>query len=173
MAEENASLWAPWRMEYIRSLSPDAKDDGCFLCGYWGQPDSDQENRVVWRTSRCMVVLNRFPYTNGHLLVAPAEHVGELAALDDDTLIDMTRATRDAVGLLTDVLHPQGFNVGINLGRCAGAGLPGHVHTHIVPRWSGDTNYMAVIGDTRVVPQSLDDLHTQLTEQAAKSGLRS
>ncbi len=160
-------------MEYIHSLDKDDENDGCFLCRYWNDPEGDEKNRVVWRTSRSMVVLNRFPYTNGHLLVAPGAHVGALPALDDDDLIDMTRATRDAVRVLTETMHPHGFNTGINLGRCAGAGLPGHVHTHIVPRWNGDTNYMAVIGDMRIIPQSLDALHGQLTDQAAKCGLLS
>ncbi len=172
MAENNTNLWAPWRMDYIHSLADDGPDDGCFLCRYWSQPDGDADNHVVWRAERMFVVMNRFPYTNGHLLIAPSEHVGELTGLADDVLAEMTRVTRDAVRLLAETIHPQGFNIGINQGRCAGAGLPDHVHTHIVPRWSGDTNFMAVLGDIRVVPQALDALHEQLVGQAAAFGLK-
>ncbi len=171
MVEQNKNLWAPWRMEYIHSLGPDARDDGCFLCTYWQHPKDDVANRVLWRSDNVYVVMNRFPYTNGHLLIAPGAHVGDMTAMDDDLLAEMTRATRDAIRVLTDVASPQGFNVGINLGRCAGAGLPDHIHTHIVPRWNGDTNYMAVVGDVRVIPQSLDALHEQLVTAADNIGL--
>ncbi len=171
MAEQNSNLWAPWRLEYIQSLAPGEADDGCFICRYWEEPENDRQNHVVWRGNRVFVIMNRFPYTNGHLLIAPSRHVGEMQAIGEDDLMEMTRVTRDSVRLLEETLHPQGFNIGTNLGRCAGAGVPGHLHTHVVPRWSGDTNYMAVIGDVRVVPQSLDGLHDQLTANAVKLGL--
>lgn len=170
MAEENTNLWAPWRMEYIQSLEGEAGDDGCFLCRYWANPADDTKNHVLWRTDRVMVVMNRFPYTNGHLLIAPSEHIGELTELPDDVLSGMGFAARDAVRVLSETIHPHGFNVGINLGRCAGAGLPGHVHTHVVPRWNGDTNFMAILGDVRVVPQALGALHDQLTAVATNLG---
>ena len=171
MAESNKNLWAPWRMEYIRSLEPGEEDQGCFLCRYWANPADDRENRVVWRAQRVLVVMNRFPYTNGHLMISPAEHVGDLSGLDEPSSAEITRATRDAVRVLTETIRPQGFNIGINIGRCAGAGLPDHIHTHVVPRWSGDTNYMAIVGDVRVVPQSLDALHRELSASAIKLGL--
>ncbi len=171
MPEVNRNLWAPWRMEYIHSLGPDAEDEGCFLCRYWEDPSGDLENRVVWRGRHTFVLMNKWPYTNGHLLIAPAEHVPDLSALDDASLLELTRATRDAVRVVAESVHAHGFNVGFNLGQCAGAGLPGHVHTHVVPRWNGDTSYVTTIGDARVIPQSLDELHELLKSNAAKLGI--
>jgi ATP adenylyltransferase len=115
--------------------------------------------------------MNRFPYTNGHLLVASAEHKAELSELSDAALSEMTRGIRDAVEVLRGAIRPDGFNIGYNLGRCAGAGLPGHIHAHVVPRWTGDTNFMAVVGDVRVVPDSLDALHAELVKIARARGL--
>jgi ATP adenylyltransferase len=172
MAEFNTNIWAPWRMEYIRSLGEEAKEDGCFLCHYWDHPDEDEKNRVVWRTASTFVVMNRFPYTNGHLLIAHAAHKADLIDLDDAELTELTRALRDGVELLRKTLGPHGFNIGYNVGQCAGAGLPGHLHAHIVPRWSGDTNFMAVLGDYRIVPDSLDALWAELVENANAAGLR-
>lgn len=171
MADFSKNLWAPWRMEYIRSLGEE-EDEGCFLCRYWEEPNRDRENRVIWRTPSTFGVMNRFPYTNGHLLIAHAEHKANLSDLSDDELYEMTRAVRHGTDLLRETVSPQGFNIGFNLGRCAGAGLPGHLHAHIVPRWSGDTNFMAVIGDSRVVPDSLDALYADLIERAEAAGLR-
>jgi len=172
MPEFNPNLWAPWRMEYIRSLAPEVTDQGCFLCRYWSDPASDQANHVLWRRSSSLVVMNRFPYTNGHLIVSHAEHKSDLAELTDDELSEMTRTIRDGVELLRATLRPQGFNIGYNMGYCAGAGLPGHLHAHVVPRWSGDTNFMAVIGDARVVPDSLDALYGELVKSVEAAGLR-
>lgn len=159
-------------MEYIRSLAQELSDDGCFLCRYWEHPDRDRDNHVIWRTVSALVVMNRFPYTNGHLLIAHAGHLGDLGDLSEDELAEMTRMIRDAVSVLRKTLSPHGFNIGYNLGRCAGAGLPDHLHAHVVPRWSGDTNFMAVIGDSRVVPDSLDVLFADLTKNATAAGLR-
>ncbi len=172
MAEFSSNLWAPWRMEYIRALGGDVTDEGCFLCRYWREPAVDRTNHVVWRTKTSFVVMNRFPYTNGHLIVSHAEHKSDLSELNDDELSQMARTIRDGVELLRATLQPQGFNIGYNVGHCAGAGLPGHLHAHIVPRWSGDTNFMAVIGDTRVVPDSLDVLYGDLVKTAEVAGLR-
>lgn len=162
MPDFNANLWAPWRMEYIRSLGPETTDDGCFLCRYWSNPQDDASNHVVLRGQTAYVVMNRFPYTNGHLMVALAEHKADITELTDSEWIEMTRLTRDAVAILRAAIKPQGFNVGYNLGRCAGAGLPGHLHAHIVPRWDGDTNFMAVVGEVRVIPDSLDAMWKEL-----------
>ena len=173
MPESHNNLWAPWRMQYIRSLEQEEADHGCFLCRYHSAPEQDESNHVLWRTPHAFVVMNRFPYTNGHLLVAPAAHEPDLAALDDASLLDMTQAIRDGVAVLEQTIRPQGFNIGYNLGRCAGAGLPGHLHAHIVPRWSGDTNFMAIIGEARVIPDSLDALAAELVKTATHAGLRS
>ena len=162
MADVNANLWAPWRMEYIRTLAEEHADDGCFLCRYWNHPDDDRDHRVICRSKSCFVVMNRFPYSNGHLLISCGRHCGRIDELTDDEQLEMTRLTRKMILLLEQTVHAQGFNVGINLGRCAGAGLPDHLHTHIVPRWNGDTNYMSVVGDVRVINDSLDTLYDQL-----------
>lgn len=172
MADFNENLWAPWRMQYIRSLEREATEDGCFLCRYWQHPEEDAENHVIWRGDTAFAVMNRFPYTNGHLLISTANHIGDICALSAEALTDMSVLIRDGVKLLRQAVRPQGFNIGYNIGQCAGAGLPDHLHAHIVPRWSGDTNYMAVVGDTRVIPDALDSLYAELVELAKTSGLR-
>ncbi len=169
MPQFNRNLWAPWRMEYIRSLAEEQQ--GCFLCRYWSEPQNDAKNHLIWRADRCFAVLNRFPYTSGHALVATAAHKAGMDELTEDELTEFIRMTRDVVTLLTEAICPGGFNIGINLGRCAGAGLPDHLHTHVVPRWDGDTNFMAVIGDARVIPQSMDALYEHLREAAKRAGL--
>jgi ATP adenylyltransferase len=154
------NIHAPWRIEYIRMLG--GEDEGCFLCRCRDEVDRDEENLVLWRTSGCLAVLNRFPYTGGHLLIAPLEHVASLECLSRETMAEMMSLASDAVRALARAVRAEGFNVGINIGRCAGAGLPGHVHMHVVPRWGGDTNFMAVLGDVRVIPQALSELRREL-----------
>ena len=163
MAEYNDNLWAPWRMEYIRSLGDDLTDQGCFLCEYWSDPDHDRENHVVRRSASTLAVLNRFPYTNGHVLIAHAGHKGDITDLSEEELMEITLMTRSIVQVLRTLLNPGGFNIGYNIGKCAGAGLPGHLHAHVVPRWTGDTSFMAVVGDVRVVPDSLEAMCTKIT----------
>jgi ATP adenylyltransferase len=170
MAEFQDNLWAPWRMEYIAGLT-ESEPEGCFLCRYFATPAADRENHVLWRTARTLVLLNRYPYTSGHLLVAPATHVPMLDQLSDEMLIELTVRLRDAARVLTEAMRPQGLNIGMNLGRCAGAGLPDHLHWHIVPRWSGDTNFMPVIGDVRVIPESIAQTADRFRAAAAKLGL--
>jgi len=162
MGDVNANLWAPWRMEYIRTLADEHDDDGCFLCRYWEHPEQDRQHRVVARGPSCYAVMNRFPYSNGHLLIACGRHCARLDELTEGELNELTGLTRTLIGTLEATVHAQGFNVGTNLGRCAGAGLPDHLHTHVVPRWHGDTNYMSVVGDVRVINDSLDALYEQL-----------
>ena len=156
-------LHAPWRMEYIRSLEKPEEGE-CFLCAAAAATDADEKRRrlVLWTTPHSVVLINRYPYTNGHLLIAPREHLAELELLSDDVANDLQRQTIRAVQLLKRAISPQGFNLGINIGRCAGAGLPGHVHQHVVPRWNGDTNFMSVIGEVRVVPQAMGQLWEEL-----------
>lgn len=154
-------LWAPWRLNYIAN-AVDQPQDGCFLCRYRDE-SRDAENYVVARSEHSLIVLNRFPYNNGHLLVAPRDHQATLDELSEIELLDLQKQIRRMTKLLTLVMGAEGFNVGLNLGRLAGAGLPGHLHWHIVPRWNGDVNFMPIIGDTKVIPQSLDALHQLLT----------
>ena len=154
-------LWAPWRMAYIASAKPPVDADPCFLCeGLAAQ--EDRRNYILLRTALSVVVLNRFPYNNGHLLVAPRAHKGSLVELDARELLDTMETLQRMLRLLDRSLHPDGSNIGLNLGRVAGAGLPGHLHWHIVPRWAGDTNFMPVLTDTKVLSQSLDALYELL-----------
>ncbi|MFQ5491577.1 MAG: HIT domain-containing protein [Phycisphaerae bacterium] len=171
MAESNPNVWAPWRMEYIRSLGAQEADVGCFLCHYWQHPQDDAQNFVLWRRERVMVIMNRFPYTNGHLLIAPARHTGDITALESEALLEMQLAIIDAIKTLTKAIDPQGFNIGYNVGRCAGAGLPDHVHAHLVPRWNADTNFMAVLGAVRVIPDGLQTTYDRLIQAASDLGV--
>lgn len=160
-------------MDYIRSLEkPDTTS--CFLCeaGPCCDLEALRQRLILWTTPLSVVLINRFPYTNGHLLISPRRHVAELDQLTDDEGLDLHRQTSRAIELLRDVMNPQGYNVGINLGRAAGAGVPGHLHQHVVPRWSGDTNYMTVVGEVRVMPQALSKLWDDLNAQVLHRGWR-
>lgn len=168
MPEQNQNLWTPWRMTYLENVERDNRETGCFLCRYRDTPAADAENGVLWRSSRTLVVLNRYPYTNGHLLVAPADHVGELDDLPEATLFETVVRIREARRVLRDTVAAHGFNIGINLGQSAGAGLPDHLHWHVVPRWSGDTNFMASVSDVRLIPQTLETLRERFLECAAR-----
>lgn len=163
-------LWAPWRAQYIRESSTDGpgagSDGGCFLCRGIAGAD-DRESLIAWRGENAVVFLNRYPYNNGHLLVAPRAHKGRLDELEGDELIGPIEAVRRAIGVLDRILRPQGYNVGLNLGKSAGAGLPGHLHWHVVPRWDGDTNFMPVTGDIKVIVESLGEFHERLAAEMA------
>jgi ATP adenylyltransferase len=152
------SLWAPWRLAYVAAAKKPTADDPCFICRGLVEQD-DRRNLIALRTPRSVVVLNRFPYNNGHLLVAPGAHKGQLGELDADELLETMETLRRMVGVLDQLMHPDGYNIGLNLGRAAGAGLPGHLHWHVVPRWDGDTNFMPIVADTKVLVQSLDALY--------------
>jgi ATP adenylyltransferase len=150
-------LWAPWRMEYILQDKP----DGCFLCDIPADV-ADRETLLLKRGHHGAIVMNRYPYNNGHLMVFPFRHVSTLGDLSPDERLEIMDLLDQAVAALTQVAAPQGFNVGINLGKVAGAGLEEHLHVHVVPRWEGDTNFMPVTTDVRVIPQALTDLWDQL-----------
>jgi len=154
-------LWAPWRLSYVASAKPPAAGDPCFICKGLAD-DRDRENRIVLRTPGSVVLLNRFPYNNGHLLIAPHAHLGQLTSLDASLTGDVMETMQRMLRILDDLLHPDGYNVGLNQGAAAGAGLPGHIHWHIVPRWHGDTNFMPILGDVKVIAQSLDTLYDLL-----------
>jgi ATP adenylyltransferase len=165
---ERDNLWAPWRIPYIRDIG---KSDECFLCHNYAHPEQDEENLVLWRTERSLVVLNRFPYNNGHLLIAPARHIAELHEATGQEMLELMKLVRESQRALLLAVHPCGFNVGLNFGRCAGAGLPGHMHIHVVPRWDGDTNFMSVCSDTKVISQSLEGLLAELKKASQEHGL--
>ena len=158
-----APLWAPWRLDYIKSTD---RDEGCFLCRYRdADPSEDAHNLVIGRGERTICLLNRFPYNNGHLLVAPLEHVGDLEDVSVDVLTECMSELKRWTGRLRERMSPDGFNIGLNVGQVAGAGLPGHLHWHIVPRWNGDTNFMPIVGNANVIPQSLESLHGLLLDE--------
>jgi ATP adenylyltransferase len=158
------ALWAPWRLSYVTAAKPPTTRDCCFICQGLAEND-DRRNLIVQRTPRAVVILNRFPYNNGHLLIAPRRHVGALHDLDSDEMLDTMETLRHMVRLLDELMRPAGYNIGLNLGEAAGAGVPGHLHWHIVPRWNGDTNFMPVLADTKVIAQSLDALYDLLTQR--------
>jgi ATP adenylyltransferase len=153
-------LWAPWRLAYV-AAKPPAEHEACFICAGLAAED-DRGNLIALRTALSVVVLNRFPYNNGHLLVAPRAHKGKVEELSDEEALDLHRTTRKCLGTLDELMSPHGYNVGLNLGKAAGAGLPGHLHWHVVPRWNGDTNFMPAVGETRVISQALEALYDLL-----------
>ncbi len=153
------SLHAPWRIEYILAPKP-VQDDSLFT--RIAQSNEDEANLVVARARTCYAVLNRYPYNGGHLMVVPYKQTPDFNGLTDEETADLWKLVRRCVNALTTLMKPQGFNIGINLGQVAGAGILDHLHIHVVPRWNGDTNFMPVIGHTSVVPQALDELAGQL-----------
>jgi ATP adenylyltransferase len=150
-------LWAPWRLEYVQSAD---ETDGCIFCA--ALDGADEERLVVARRGPAFALLNRFPYSSGHLMVAPARHVGELGDLLDEEALAIHRLASDALTALRETFRPDGFNLGWNLGRVAGAGIVDHVHLHVVPRWSGDTNFMPVLADVKVLPEHLSESRRKL-----------
>lgn len=151
------SLWAPWRIQYILA----EKEEGCFFCKHTQAAD-DAKNLILIRDRACFAMLNAYPYNPGHLMVAPYKHTGEIDDLSEQELAEMMFLTRRCKQLLARALKPDGFNIGFNLGRPAGAGVLDHVHLHVVPRWNGDTNYMPVLAETRVVPQAVAETYEAL-----------
>ena len=160
---DSPNLYAPWRIDYIRSLDKPGPG-GCFLCeAAAAKTDAEKRDRLVlWTTPHSVILINRYPYTNGHLLVAPISHKAEFEELSREESLDVAEQTTAAIKLLKRAVAAQGFNIGVNLGRCAGAGVPGHLHQHIVPRWGGDTNFMHIVGEVRIIPQAMTQLWDQL-----------
>ena len=153
------NIWAPWRKEFILSK----KDDNCFFCAAI-KDNQDRKNLVLHRGKECFCILNKYPYNSGHLMVAPKMHKDDLSKLSDSEMLELLTLTRDVKDILTKKLKPEGFNLGINFGKVAGAGVEDHIHLHLVPRWKGDTNFMPVIAETKVIPQSLEDLYLELKD---------
>ena len=147
-------LWAPWRMEFIDAPKP----GGCIFCDFPAETgdESDRRNLIVHRSERSFTILNRFPYNNGHVMVIPRVHTADLTALAPEAFLDLHDELRRTIDVLRAVYRPQGFNVGMNLGQVAGAGIADHLHYHVVPRWGGDTNFMPVLGETKVMVEHLD-----------------
>lgn len=158
-------LWAPWRMEYIT----EAPRPGCLFCRVIEDPTDEDAALVVWRPDQAIVLLNKYPYNPGHVMVAPHAHVGGLEDLDDAQTADLMRALKHTITVLKALLKPEGFNIGANIGRVAGAGMPDHVHLHVVPRWNGDTNFMPVLGEVKVINEHLTQTAAKLSEAFSSS----
>lgn len=158
-------LWSPWRYRYI---SQSGVSTGCVFCEKCASAD-DRENLIVYRGEHNFVLLNLFPYTNGHMMVAPYQHVARLEDASEEAALEMMQLVRKATMHLRTVYNPQGINVGMNLGECAGAGIAGHIHMHVLPRWVGDSNFMTVVGETRIIPEEMDVTWQKLSEAFKKS----
>jgi ATP adenylyltransferase len=148
-------LWAPWRMEYVGN----AKQKKCFLCADLKDKKNDKKNYVLYRGKTCFIVLNAYPYSNGHLLIAPYRHIPDITNLKDAETLELTKLCSLATKILKKGLKAQGFNIGINMGKVSGAGLTGHLHIHVVPRWQGDTNFMPILSDSKVISQALEETY--------------
>lgn len=157
-------LWAPWRLAYVTTAH---EQKGCIFCEK-PKENNDRENFILARFERTFVILNIFPYNTGHLMVVPYQHVPSLMELSDDELAELMKVAQIAERVLSQALNPQGFNIGLNLGQCAGAGIEGHLHIHIVPRWSGDTNFMPIIAETKIMPELLEQTYEKLQPLFAK-----
>ncbi len=151
-------LWSPWRYRYVSHQAPEA---GCVFCTKM-QQSNDEENLVLYRGVSNYILLNLYPYTSGHLMIAPYAHIGELAAADDATWQELAALTRKAEQALRTAYRPEGINLGMNLGKSAGAGIADHIHMHVLPRWHADSNFITTIGETRVLPESLEDTYRKL-----------
>lgn len=161
-------LWSPWRMTYIQSHK---QEEECAFCTELARPDSP-ENLIVFRGRRAFVILNRYPYTSGHLMTVPYKHYSSLDALDVETRTEMMELANQAIQVLQGVYHPSGFNLGINLGEAAGAGITEHVHMHVVARWPGDTNFMSSLAETRILPEALEDTYRRVRAEWEKQWVK-
>lgn len=159
------NLWSPWRSKYIEGFKEEHTKTGCFLCDAADSDVFNDNNLLVHRSDLSIVLMNRYPYNSGHLLIAPKQHIGDFTMLNDDLILDINMLIKCAVKILTLLYKPHGFNIGANLGRAAGAGVPEHIHYHIVPRWNGDTNFMPVLGEIKVISESLEDARNRISEQ--------
>jgi ATP adenylyltransferase len=151
-------IWSPWRMKYIQHH---AKPAGCIFCNLPAQND-DVTNLIIFRGKLAYVILNRYPYTSGHLMVAPFAHLPSLQGMTSDTRLEMFDLLAKSEAVLGKVYHPDGYNIGANVGEGSGAGFAQHIHFHVVPRWQGDSNFMSTLGDTRVIPEELDDTYSRI-----------
>ncbi|MGV8075625.1 MAG: HIT domain-containing protein [Syntrophobacteraceae bacterium] len=151
------TLWAPWRMEYVLGK----RENYCIFCPE-GNGNTDEDRLILYRGRSTMVIMNRYPYNNGHLLVAPWRHIARIDELNEDEMIDIMRMTAKCTLVLEKVMHPAGFNVGLNLGAASGAGVEAHIHFHVVPRWHGDTNFVTVLSDVRSIPEHLKQSYAEL-----------
>jgi ATP adenylyltransferase len=153
-------LWSPWRYRYVSTAEP---TDACIFC-VKSQQQNDVENLILHRGPHCFVLLNLYPYTSGHLMVAPYAHAPTLEEIDEETATELMLLTRASQARLRSVYRAPGFNVGMNIGACAGAGVAGHIHMHVLPRWGGDVNFMTTVGETRVLPEDMSETYRKLSQ---------
>lgn len=153
-------IWSPWRMPYLENHE---REEGCVFCSVQAQTDGP-ENLIVFRGERSFVILNRYPYTSGHLMVVSHDHKSTFEDIDAETRAEMMEMTTECMRVLREIYHPQAFNFGANVGEAAGAGIAGHVHIHIVPRWAGDTSFMSTLAETRVLPEALEETYQRLRD---------
>ncbi|MDR0927106.1 MAG: HIT domain-containing protein [Ignavibacteria bacterium] len=163
-------IYSPWRSQYIESFNEEKKEE-CFLCGAIHSVNENKERLIIARESHCIVLLNKYPYNSGHTLVVPLHHISDLDDLTTDELVAVMATTKKVVSAMKDAFHPHGFNIGINIGQSAGAGLPGHLHFHIVPRWNGDANFTATISDMKVISTAMENTRLALIEKMNDSHL--
>ena len=156
-------IWAPWRLKYV-AKADNTKNSSCLFCDKYNSTD-DKENYVIYKGKYSFALLNIYPYNNGHLMVAPKRHIADISALDSDERVEFFDLIIKMKDIVSSILNPQGFNIGMNCGSAAGAGIADHIHMHIVPRWAGDTNFMTTVNATRVIPQSLDEFYEILKEK--------
>ena len=154
------NIFAPWRVGYIIQ---ETKDEGCILCDL-PREERDKENLILHRGKSCFLIMNRYPYNPGHLMIAPYKHVDAIEKLDTDDIYEIIDFCKSAIRVIKRCMEPDGFNIGMNIGRVAGAGIEGHIHIHIVPRWNGDTNFMPVLAGADVIPEALDETYKKLKE---------
>ena len=152
----------PWRKAYIEGYE---KEDGCVFCNALAKKEDNSRNLIVHRGQRAFVIVNLYPYTNGHLMVAPMAHKPTLGDIDPETRAEMMELVTQTIQVLTKVYQPHAFNIGANIGKAAGAGVPDHVHMHIVPRWTGDSNFMSVLGETRVLPETIEETYERIRKE--------
>ena len=158
-------IWAPWRLRYVKEATEGEKRGGCFICeAYNSPPEKDPENLLLYRGERALVILNRFPYNTGHLMVCPVRHTGDFLSLLPEEMAEIDRLLKRSVEVLKRAYNPDGFNIGLNLGKVSGGSVDTHIHYHVVPRWMGDTNFMPVTAGVKVIPQSLDETYRLLKE---------
>jgi ATP adenylyltransferase len=160
-------LWTPWRYAYITTAAKSTSSDQCIFCELPKLPDADAQ--IVHRAEHCFIILNSFPYTSGHVMVVPFAHLDELQKLPPAAAAEMMSLSQKMEGVLRQVYSPDGINIGMNIGRAAGAGIAGHVHMHVLPRWVGDTNFMTVAGESRVLPEALHETYRKIREALANS----
>jgi ATP adenylyltransferase len=160
-------LWAPWRIEYITGT----RERGCIFCNRFAQSD-DRENLILARGSHSFVIMNKFPYNNGHLMVAPIRHTGEFGSLGQAEIVEIFGFVQSFIDVFHRTMNPHGFNIGVNLGKTAGAGVEDHVHVHVVPRWDGDTNFMPVIGEVKVISEHIQSTYNKLLDAYRTAPLR-